>query len=594
MKKLLLLFVFLCTLSTINAQNDQRIVEIEDQLNEILIATKAAGYAVAVVEGNKTIYAKGFGYRDYENKIPVDENTLFAIGSSTKAFTSAILGQLENDGELSLNDKPSKYITDLNFYNDDMDNSITIKDLMSHRTGLPRHDWSWYLFPTKSKDSLMQRIQHQEPFTGIREKWHYNNFMFLLQGIVAERVTGKSWEDNIRDRFFKPLKMTRSNVSIDELLKSSNAAIGYGLKKDSIITKSSYYRISGMSPAGSINSSVNEMTNWLKMWIEKGKFEEKEVLPEAYINDAITPQMVMGGGVPDEEFPDMHFSTYGYGWMMSSYRGHYRVNHGGNIDGFSANVAFYPSDSLGIVVLANQNGSAIPGLVRNTIADLLLNTEKTDWVERFKERNKKNEEEENIKEEEETTLIKSSHSVFDFAGDYFHPGYGKFNITVDNDSLYANFKLMKFYLKNTSHDVFEPFEVTDEGIDTSESGALRFNFSSNDAGEISNAKIKVEATLDPIAFKRTPKLFEVEEEALESYVGEYEISGMTIKFYIKNKNKLYLFVPGQPEYELFPTGNQKFNLKALDGYKVEFISEGNTISGVKMIQPNGTFKAQKK
>jgi len=264
MKKLLVLLLSVLTISVVSAQKDKRLKGIDDELNELLEVTKAPGFAVAVVEGDQIVYAKGFGYSDYENKTPADGNTLFAIGSSSKAFTSAILGLLRDEDKLSFDDSPSEYIPELKFYNDEMNNHINIKDLMVHRTGLPRHDYSWYFFPTDNKDSLLQRVEYHEPFTGLREQWYYNNFMFLAQGVIAERITGKSWEENIKERFFIPLEMTRSNTSIKELEESTNAAIGYELKNDSVITKMDYYHIAGMSPAGSINSSVNDMSDLVR------------------------------------------------------------------------------------------------------------------------------------------------------------------------------------------------------------------------------------------------------------------------------------------------------------------------------------------
>jgi len=196
MKKLALLTLSVLITFSINAQ-DKRLKGVEKELNKILEATKSAGFSVAVVDGDKIVYAKGFGYRDYENKIPADANTLFAIGSSTKAFTSAVLGLLRADDKLSFDDNPREYIPELEFYNDDMNNNIIIKDLMRHSTGLPRHDGSWYYFPSHNKDSLLLRLKHQEPFTGIRQQWFYNNFGFLAQGVIAERISGKSWEDNL-------------------------------------------------------------------------------------------------------------------------------------------------------------------------------------------------------------------------------------------------------------------------------------------------------------------------------------------------------------------------------------------------------------
>ncbi|MDF1696249.1 MAG: serine hydrolase [Saprospiraceae bacterium] len=594
-----LLTLILFSFSIVQAQSDKRLKGLDKKMNTILEVSKAAGFAVAVVEKDKVIYAKGFGYADYENKISADANTLFAIGSSSKAFTCSILGQLRDEEKLSFDDSPRKYVPYLKFHNDDLDNHVIIKDMMCHRTGLPRHDFSWYLFPTMDKDSLLMRVEHQEPFTGIRQQWYYNNFMFLAQGVIAEQITDKSWEDNIKERFFEPLEMNRSNASIDEMKTSTNAALGYELKNDSIINKMDYYHISGMSPAGSINSSVNDMSNWLITWINKGKFKGQEILSEPYINEAISAQMVVSSGVPDDEFPSMHSSNYGYGWFLSSYRGHYRVEHGGNIDGFSANVAFFPSDSIGIVVLANQNGSAVPNLVRNTIADMMLDTEQTDWADRFKTRmekaKKEGEEAEQNSTSSKVTNTRPSHISQEYTGSYHHPGYGSFEIILKNDSLFAQFELMEFYLRHYHFDIFEPFQVKETGIDTSDSGGLKFNFETSNSGEIALVKLQAEPTIDAIEFKHTPNSIEVSNETLERYTGEYNLAGTTIKVYIKNENKLYLFVAGQPEYELMATDTHKFSFKALEGFKVEFVeSADKTIDEMTLIQPNGTFKTTRK
>ena len=600
MKKILITLITIISITSVFAQKDKRLKGIEKELNEILEVTKAPSFAVAIVEGKDIIYAKGFGYSNYEKKTPADANTLYAIGSSSKAFTSAVLGQLQEEEELSLEESPIKYIPELKFFNDEMNNNINIKDLMSHRTGLPRHDFSWYLSPTHNKDSLLLRVEHHEPFTGLREQWYYNNFMFLAQGVIAERITGKSWEENIGDRFFEPLGMTRSNTSIGELGKSTNAAIGYELTKEDMINKVEYYDIAGMSPAGGINSSVNEMSNWLITWINKGTFKGTQILPESYIDEAISSQMVVSGGLPDEEFSDMHLSTYGYAWFLSSYRGHYRVEHGGNIDGFSANVAFFPSDSIGVVVLTNQDGSAVPNLVRNTVADRMLKTQKTDWAERFAEQKlkakKAEEEAKSVTTSSKIENTKPSHILQEYSGKYSHPGYGEFNITNKHDSLFANFKLKKLYLKHVHYDVFEPFEVTNTGIDTTDSWSLRLNFDTNNSGEISSAKMKLEGAIDyPIEFKRKPNVIDVDKTILEKYVGDYEFSGTPIKVYIKNESKLYLFIEGQPEYELLATEKHKFSLKILEGYKVEFVEADNgSITDIVFIQPNGKFKASKK
>jgi CubicO group peptidase (beta-lactamase class C family) len=600
MKNLIIAVALIFSIISLTAQTDERLKGIEKELNNILETTHAPGFAVAIVEGDKVIYSKGFGYRDYENKIPVDANTLFAIGSSTKAFTSAILGKLRADDKLSFDDSPLDYIPELEFYNDNMNNNIIIKDLMRHSTGLPRHDMSWYYFPSHNKDSLIQRVKYQEPFTGIRQQWYYNNFMFLAQGVIAEKITRKSWEDNINDMFFIPLGMKRSNATIAEMKSASNAAFGYELKKGDVISKMDYYDIAGMSPAGSINSSVNDMSKWLMTWINKGKFNDNEIIPEAYLTEAMSSQMVLNAALPDEELPDMHFANYGYGWMLQSYRGHYRVEHGGNIDGFSASVAFFPTDKLGIVVLTNQNGSAATRLVRNTIADRMLGGKTTDWVKRYTDDQEKAKKAEEEGTEESTSSkienTKPSHAKSDYTGTYSNSGYGNIEIVIENDSLFTELNGIKQYVIHHHYDTFELIDVIDNIVDTTQIGnTLEIRFKTNDSGDISGAAFNAEPTLDAIIFKRTPKSIAIDLKTLEQYVGEFDLSGTPIKVYIKNKDTLYLFVEGQPEYELFATSKHNFSFKKLEGYKVEFTeSDDKSINVMKLIQPNGTFNTKRK
>ena len=603
MKKVYFLVMIVLVSITTYAQKkkvvaDTRLAGIDAELQKVLDVWKTPGFAVAVVEKNKVVYAKGFGYRDYENKIPVTTNTLFAIGSCSKAFTSSVLGILKNENKLDFDDSPRKYIPELKFYNSEMDNTITIRDLMSHRTGLPRHDYSWYMFPTESRDSLMTRIAYQEPFTGVRKKWYYNNFMFLTQGVIAERITGKTWEENVADRIFAPLGMTHSNFTIPAMKKSDDAAFGYELKKDSIIKKMDYYNIAAMSPAGSINSSVNEMTNWVMTWIYGGKYNGKELLPSSYVKEAMSSQMIVGAALPEKEHTDIHFSNYGYGWFTASYKGHYRVEHGGNIDGFSASTSFFPSDSIGIVVLVNQNGSSVPSVVRNIITDRMLKVSATDWNKELKDRRDKA-----IKEQKAAAVTKTSNQKqgtrmsylhSDYTGRYVHPGYGSFDVITERDSLFAKFKLKKFWLRHYHYDVFEVHEITAEGIQISDENQLLIAFNGNERGEVSKLSVKMEAALDPLEFKRTAPKIAVDKSDLEKYVGDYLLGDITAKTYLKGSNTLYLFVPGQPEYELFATGVHKFSIKNLDGFKLEFIEGDKGISDVNFIQPNGTFKAKKK
>lgn len=602
MKNVVLCCLIMLLPSVVAAQKkpsvDKRLIGLDAELEKLPGLWHAPGFAVAIVEKDRVIYARGFGYRDYEKKIPVTPNTLFAIGSCSKAFTCGLLGILREEKKLSLDDSPTKYIPELRFNKPEMNNLVTIRDMMIHRTGLPRHDYSWYLFPTHSRDSLIRRIEFQPPFAAVREKWYYNNFMFLAQGVVAERITGKSWEENIHAYFFEPLGMHTSSCVIDGLRHGKDAAIGYRVKNKTQIVKMDYYDIAGMGPAGAINSSVNEMANWLITWIHGGKFRDRQILPENYVREAIAPHMVIGSEVPDKELPDIHLSSYGYGWVISSYKGHYRVEHGGNIDGFSASTCFYPTDSIGIVVLVNQNSSVLPSLIRNLISDRMLAVKATDWHKVYLKRREDAEKQEEALKASATSSQKKNtrptHVLYEFTGTYEHPGYGQFEVVVERDSLFAKTKLKTLWLKHYHYNVFIPFEKQNGKIDTTQNQTLRFNFRTNDAGDIASVHVKFEPATDPLEFRRTPKSLSLGKEQLQVYVGEYELASVTVKFYLK-EHSLCLFVPGQPEYELLPTENHVFLIKPLEGFKVKFTEgEDGKITEATFIQPNGTFVAKRK
>ncbi len=597
-KSLTLLLLTLFTVSFTFAQSDKRLRGLDKELESLLEDYKASGFAVAVVDRDQIIYSRGFGLRDRENNLPVTPNTLFAIGSCSKAFTSAILGQLQQETDLSLDDRPAKYIEGFQFYNDELNNQITITDMMCHRTGLPRHDYSWYFFPTNDRDSLIRRVEYQEPAFGIREQWYYNNFMFLAQGVIAENITGKSWEQNIQERFFEPLNMNRSNVDIEGLVADDDHAVGYETVRDSAIRRMDYYNIAAMSPAGSINSSVTEMANWVRTWINGGKWNGEQIIPSNYLRDAISSQMIVNNGLPDPEVPDVHMVTYGYGWFIASYRGHYRVEHGGNIDGFSANTAFFPTDSIGIVVLANQNGSPIPTLVRNIVADRMLELEPVDWNARIQKQRM-----EGMKAQEEMIAsiyadrqknTSPSHDQSAYTGTFTSPAAGKVKIFIRDDSLFMKSSQYELWLQHYHYDVFQPMIRRPFGIDTTRS-MMRILFQTDAGGEIAGFDANIRPPqFDPVKFVRIEDEVKMSAEDLKKYAGEYELEGVTARFYIKDDDKLHLTVPNQPEYTLIATGDNTFSIKDLKGFTIKFTVEGNQAVKAVFNQPNGIFTAERK
>jgi CubicO group peptidase (beta-lactamase class C family) len=604
MKKLLLALATFQLLTVFaqekNQITDKRFAGLDSAFARVLSVWKSPGFAVVVVEKNKVVYANGFGYRNYEEKLPVTPNTLFAIGSCTKAFTATLIGELAAKGDLDI-DKPVRdYLPDLKFFNDDMNDRITLRDMMCHRTGLPRHDYSWYLFNTTSRDSLVKRLQYLEPNARVRDKWQYNNFMFMLQGVVIEKLTQQSWETNIKNNIFLPLGMNHSNTSIPEMEKDPDAAMGYMLKDSDgarQISKQDYYHIDAMGPAGSINSSVMDMSNWLITWIHGGKFNGKEIIPAGFAKEAMSSQMISGSGFPEADTKDVQFSNYGFGWSLASYRGHYRAEHGGNIDGFSASTSFFPTDSIGVVVLTNQNGSYIPSIVRNILADKILGLKYYDWNSYMwgleEKMIKEQKEAATAKVKSEKVNAKPSHPLKDYTGLFINKGYGTMDIYLEHDSLYVRMGKKNSLLKPDQYEWFKLYERDKQGNVDNMLG-FPVEFRTNQTGEINEINATFEPSVKTLVFARIPPTTTVLPDSLKKFEGEYLIGQLMIKVFLQN-NSLHLSVPGQPEYELVPIEENKFTLKDMTGFTITFNrNEKNVITDFISSQLNGSFKAVKK
>lgn len=597
MKKItLLLFFGYCRIMAQQSVPDARFAGLDTAFARVLKDWKCAGFAVAVVEKDKVVYAKGFGYADVEHKIPVTAHTQFAAGSCTKAFTCAALGILQEEDKLEFNRPVRDYLPQLKFYNDEMNKSLTVRDLMCHRTGLPRHDAAWALFATSSTDTLLKRIQFLEPNYGIREKWQYNNLMYMALGKLVEKLSGKSYREFLREKIIRPLGITNFNFSVDTMAIAGDRAFGYTVSEEDKLIKLDYANLDVMSAVGGINTSVSEMAKWVMLWVNNGVYKGQRILPADYVREAISSQMVVREGVPAANNPTLHFENYGLGWFLSSYRGHYRVEHGGNIAGFSSNACFFPTDGVGIVVFCNQEVSRVPSVVRNLIADRMLNAPYKDWQTYLNSSDQAGKmAAENAKAQlavQKPASAKSAHELDEYEGFYTHGGYGTIEITLQNDSLFAVFPQTKWLLKPYNHDVFDAFSYDNKTGMTGDGIGKRVVFNQNAGDEIASASIAFEPDLlRPIEFAWTPKTKKLPKSVLQTYIGEYNLSGTKLSIVLKNNETLFLTIPNQPSWELESVGKGKFRLKGMVGYSLAFSQD---VSELFLTQPNGRFKALKK
>lgn len=494
----LFIFLLLTTNLTFGQKIDTRLNGLDTEIENLLKAYNAVGLSVAVVEKNNTIYSKGFGFRDLENKLPVTTNTIFPIGSITKSFTASLLGMLENQNQLSLKDKPSLYIPKLQFYNDKMDNLIAIEDLLSHKSGIGSVDGTYILFPADRRENIIPRLKYLKPNGAIKDSWIYSNLGYVIAGTIIEKTTNESWEKNIQDKIFKPLNMNSSSTSIAEMIKARDFSFGYGISNLQT-QRVLFSELNNDKPGGAINSSINDMANWMRTWLNNGNFQEKEVLPQNYIQEAISLKAIDNGLPPEINDPNVYAFGYGYGWKVNSSNGHYKVHHGGNVSGFSSQLVMYPTDKLGIIVLTNQHSSILPYIVADIITNRMLKLQRTEWNKypvKVSEIYTVNTDIKGINKEKMPT-----HRLTDYCGKYSNLGFGTFEIVHENNTLYAVFPDYKFRLEHQYFDIFV-LKATKE-IPQDMNPEFYLNFSLDNEGNISSVKINLQD--EPVEFLKQPK-----------------------------------------------------------------------------------------
>jgi CubicO group peptidase (beta-lactamase class C family) len=352
------------------------------------------GVAVAVVKENDVVHLKGYGLRDREKGLPVTPQTLFPIASISKSFTATGLGMLADEGKLDWDRPVHAIVPEFQLRDHVADERAAIRDLLSHRTGLPRHDLVWYA-ARASRLEAVKVLQHLEPSRDFRAAWQYNNLMFLAAGVVAERASGRTWEEFTRDRIFTPLGMTASRFLADHPENSADFAHPYAKRKDTV-RRVPFYHDDALGPAGGVVSSAAELARYLQFHINRGRWNGKTLLSERAAEAMQTPQTVMPESEVSPhyktEFLEMGESGYGLGFFITSYRGHKLIWHSGSIDGYSLLFSFLPREKLGVLVLTNLSGSRpVPVCVTRNVFDRLLGLPPIDWVARCKELDRKDE-----------------------------------------------------------------------------------------------------------------------------------------------------------------------------------------------------------
>ena len=564
----------------------QRLLGFDAYMEKTLQDWNAPGIGVGIVVGDKLVFAKGYGYRDYGKKLPFTPKTLCPIGSNTKLFTAVASGFLVNEGKLSWDDPIREKVPSIQFYNDDLNRTVTLHDMLSHRTGITRHDTIWYLSPDSRKE-LFGKLKYMEPREPLRTLFLYNNMMYCATGYVIELVSGQSWESFVRDRILKPLEMTHTYYTIAEMTKQPDYGVGYTEKRDSFeITRIPYYEDTpGIAPAGAIISSIEDMSHWLIALMNNGAYKGKQVLPADVLKKTLEPAIAMPNTAGETRgYWELFNSAYGMARWTGSYRGHLLAFHGGDIDGFHAQVSYMPQEHIGVLVFViGDHCASLYNTISYNVYERLLGPDQTPWSDRLLAIRLKGKK---AASEMRTTAgtdkvpnTKPSHPIEDYAGDYEDPAYGVMKINRTQNGLGFDYHTITLPLEHYHYDRFDT-------PDDERYGTWSVNFLTNPQGEIDKAVMSLDE--GEVTFVRRPET--LSDQMLRQLAGTYETpTGAKFQVVLQDNGRLATVYPGQPTDELIPYKGLTFRDQQYSEVVYEFVMDKDKVTAFKRRDASGEF-----
>jgi CubicO group peptidase (beta-lactamase class C family) len=563
----------------------QDMQSIERFVVDQLAAWEVPGCAVAAVQDGQVVLAAGWGQRDLDTKLPVTADTLFAIGSTTKAFTAATIGALVDDGLLDWERPLRDYVPEIQLHDPVVSDRLTVVDLLSHRSGLPRHEMVWLGHPSRTRAEVIRRLRFLPLSKDLRQAFQYCNLGYLMAGYAVEALSGTSWEDYLRRRLLTPLGMGRSNLSVEAMSADPDHATAYE-RRQGVVVPVPQRPITALAPAGAVNSCAADLTRWLLAQLGDGQLDGKAVMSAAMVAHQHEPHIVLP---EDRTFPASTRHAYGLGWFVGRYRGHRLLEHGGGIDGFLTECMLLPDDGIGVAVMTNTTSSAMTPIVAYRILDELLGLEPLDWFSSFKPRYDTIMA--GMREARQARRVVPDaplpRPLDAYAGEYEHPGYGTLTITVEGGVLRPRLGTLDLSLAHRHYETFdlEWHELGDQ------SHLFPLMFLSDPDGDITALTVPFESLVEPQRFDRRPDASAQDPEVLRRLCGTYVMGPIEVVVALRGDHVLTVAIPGAPPFELEPAGRGlRFGLKGQPAVTAEFeLDESGHVARL-VAQPLGIFQ----
>jgi len=414
---------------------------LDNYVNKALTDWKIPGVAVCIVKDGKIAWMKGYGVNESGGNERVDENTLFMIGSNTKAFTATALAMLHARKKISLDDAVQKWLPSFKLYDPWVTKEANIRDLLCHRLGFETFQGDFMYFDSDlTKEQVLQKMAKVKPMYGFRGKWGYCNSAFLVGGEIIPKATGSSWEKFLADSIFKPLNMNRTLALSNDIKNATNKASAHTVTNGQL-KKIPYGNIDNLAPAGSISSSINDMSHWIIAHLNNGQYENRQVIPASAIFQTWLPHSILGNG--NTRYNRGHFLLYGLGWMLQEYNNRKIVSHTGGVNGFVTSVTLLPEEKLGILVFTNTDANNFYEALKWEIMDAYMGLPYRNYSNTYltmHEQGQRRTDEWIRAMKDSVKIAKDDIPLSSYAGDYEHEVYGKMEITAENGKLISRFE----------------------------------------------------------------------------------------------------------------------------------------------------------
>ncbi len=482
MRKFCLLFALAFFGSTLLFAQPADLQKLDDYFRKSLPEWGTPGLSIAIVKDGKILLSKGYGTLEQGKATSPDGNTLYAIASNTKAFTSTMMAMLVEEGKVKWEDKVKQYLPWFELYDPWVSNEMTIRDLLCHRSGLGTFsgDFIWYKSDLTSEE-IIRRVKYLPERFGFRDGYGYSNVMFITAGEVIEKVTGKTWGENVRERILEPLGMDRTIFSLQDLPLKGNYATPHALEEGKNIPIP-YTNWEEIAALGGLISSVNDICKWMAFNMNHGINGQDTLLAPMYFNQLWKMHNAFAVDHIHRNDFNTHFRGYGLGWSLSDYRGRLMVSHGGAFDGMISAVTMIPDEKLGVVVLTN--GLKTPSNAFTQVAlDAFLGMEEKDWSKEYLTRQLASEKRDTrIAEriEKRVAGTKPSLPLEKYAGKYHSDIYGLINVTMKDKGLRLDFEHSPGLSASLEHWHYDVWKINwDEKHAWFSFGTVKFNMTNN-------------------------------------------------------------------------------------------------------------------